>query len=405
MIVPEILPGEIGAGYLSRLGNINGYVNKTITIENIRKEFLSINEDKNLSISILLSRALGISTEQFCRFHTLLPTLRSISSHFPYVKHGDSSNPELIKNNSQNMFGEIFFVCKSCKDEDIGYHGFAYYRREHQLPGFDFCSKHHQKLIQSDCEFNTSSNHSCELSHATILRYRTILDSFASAETPIPHLHILDLLQTKARELEVRWSHRGKKKLLSDLIIDTFPAYWLESLGIKVRKKNLGIYFSSIDSLLTTSNKISCGYQYALVLSCLFDNAEDALNAAYACVQLAPRIITKSKRINNGVWKGKCLNLKKLYIESEGNATIIASKLGMKKKSVCDGLNRKGLLALGGINKNRQLAFIDFQSGMGLMESCLKHKVEFKVIEQMLRVSSSVQADAFKSIVSIRENI
>lgn len=44
MIVPEILPGEIGAGYLIRLGNLNGYLSKEITIENIRKEFLSIND-------------------------------------------------------------------------------------------------------------------------------------------------------------------------------------------------------------------------------------------------------------------------------------------------------------------------------------------------------------------------
>lgn len=405
MIVPEILPGEIGAGYLIRLGNLNGYSSKEITIENIRKEFLSINEDKSLSISILLSRALGITSEQYCRLHTLLPTLRSVSTHLPYVKHGDLSHPELIKNSSPSTFGEAFNICESCRDEDLGYHGFTYYRREHQLPGFDFCSKHHQKLIQSDCEFNISSTHSHELPDATILRYRTILDSFASAETPIPHLHIIDLLQSKAKELEICWWPRGNKKLLSDLIFDAFPTNWLESLRIKVSKKRKGMYFTSIDSLLTTSNKISCGYLYALILSVLFDHADDALNAAYACIQLAPRVINKSKKTNHDIWHGKSLTLRKLYTESGGNATVIALKLGTTKRDVRDRLNKKGMLALGLTNKNMQLAFMDFQSGMGLMDSCLKHKVEVKVIEQMLRVSSSVQAEAFRSMISIRENI
>lgn len=230
MIIPEIMPDELGTGYLIRLSKINGYRNKKITIEKIRKKFMIAEDDANLSISILLSRVLGISTEQFCRFHTLLPALRSVSSHLPYVRHGDIGKPQLIRTNTNFLFKNEFKACSKCVQEDIEYHGFSYYRREHQLPGFDFCSKHNQKLIRSDYKYyvnpdeinliqsDDSSEHCVdELGHEAILRYRTIVDAFANAETPIPQLHILDMLQNKTIALGFCWSHRGKnKKLLSD---------------------------------------------------------------------------------------------------------------------------------------------------------------------------------------------
>jgi hypothetical protein len=156
MIIHEIMPSELGAGYLIRLSKINGYINKKITIEKLRKEFMRMDDNANISISILLSRALGISTEQFCRFHTILPALRSVTSHLPYIRHGDLSQPQLIKTNTNFLFRNEFKACSKCVQEDIEYHGFSYYRREHQLPGFDFCSKHNQKLVKSESEYSVS---------------------------------------------------------------------------------------------------------------------------------------------------------------------------------------------------------------------------------------------------------
>lgn len=408
MIIPEIMPDELGIGYLIRLSKINGYQNKKITIEKMRKKFMRTEDNVGISISILLSRALGISTEQFCRFHTILPALRSVTSHLPYIRHGDISQPQLIKTNTNFLFKNEFKACSKCVHEDIEYHGFSYYRREHQLPGFDFCSKHSQKLVRSAYEnyvnpdeinliqSDDSSNHCAdEFCHEAILRYRTILDAFANAETPIPQLHILDLLQSRARAHGLFWTQRAKNKnMLSDLVIYNFPVDWLEGFNIKANKKNIRTFFPSIDSLLTTSNKLSCGYLYALVLSVLYDNAEDALNASYDCITKSPRAVKTCVRISDK-------DLNKIYVESRGNACVIASKLGLDHKSVSEKLNKKGMLALGKTNKKAQLSFIDFQGGMGLMESCLKHGVELRALEQMLRISSSVQAEALRSIDAI----
>jgi len=412
MIIPEIMPDELGAGYLIRISKINCYPNKKITIEKLRKSFMRMEDDVNISISILLSRALGISTEQFCRFHTILPALRSVTSHLPYVRHGDISQPQLIKTNTNFLFKNEFKVCSKCVREDIDYHGFSYYRREHQLPGFDFCSKHSQKLIKSKYENYVSpddvnliqgdeASEQCidELGHEAILRYRTILDAFANAETPIPQLHILDLLQSRARAHGFFWTQRAKNKnMLSDLVINKFPVGWLEGFNIKVTKKNIRTFFPSIDSLLTTSNKLSCGHLYALVLSVLYDNAEDALNASYDCIKQTPRAVTKINRISDDVWSDK--NLRRVYVDNRGNAKAIASKLGIDHKIVTEKLNKKGMMALGKTNIKAQIAFVDFQGGMGLMESCLKHGVELRTLEQMLRISSSVQAEALQSIVA-----
>jgi len=409
MIIPEIMPAELSAGYLIRLSKINGYPNKKITIEKLRKKFMHMEDNTSIPISILLSRSLGISTEQFCRFHTILPALRSVTSHLPYIRHGDLTQPQLIKTNTNFLFKNEYKACSKCAQEDVEYHGFSYYRREHQLPGFDFCSKHNQNLVHSAYEYYFNPNEinpiqsddslkhcTDEFGHEVILRYRTILDAFANADKPIPQLHILDLLQSRARNHGVFWSPKAKNKnMLSDLVINNFPVNWLEGINIKANKKNIRTFFPSIDSLLTTSNKLSCGYLYALVLSVLYDNAEDALNAAYDCITKTPRV-TKSKSIIDEVWSDQ--NIRRLYVDSRGNAKTIATKLGMDHQTVTEKLNKKGMLALGKTHKKARLAFIDFQGGMGLMESCLKHRLELRTLEHMLRISSSVQAEALRSI-------
>jgi hypothetical protein len=88
-------------------------------------------------------------------------------------------------------------------------------------------------------------------------------------------------------------------------------------------------------------------------------------------------------------------------VESKGNATVIAEKLGLSSQYVSENLNKNGLLTMGSINKKELLAFLDFQNGLGFMESCLKHEVEFINLEKMLRISSSIQAEAVRSIITI----
>ena len=38
------------------------------------------------------------------------------------------------------------YLCTQCVQEDIGFHGMSYWRREHQLPGLYSCTKHSQPL-------------------------------------------------------------------------------------------------------------------------------------------------------------------------------------------------------------------------------------------------------------------
>jgi hypothetical protein len=351
-----------------------------------------------------------LCSEEFCRFHTLLPVLRAVvEDRSNKVNHGDQSEIHILKYNSQMILNRELKSCQECIKEDNGYHGFAYFRREHQLPGFNYCSKHNLKLITSsrDAFVNPDQvapleeiNHHLhdELSNESIQRYKTIIESWAGAKAPIPLTQLTSLMQKRARSLGLRWSRIGNKRIFSDLILTSYSIPWLKILIPNIELKSEGKYFSAIDSVMTPQNIATRSSTYALALSVLFNSAEEALNATYECVNSKVIINPKSKNRNvYGIRTNSKLD--SIYIESRGISSNIAIKMGIGDDSAIQLLTKNGLTPLGRIREKTLLAFIDFQDGLGIIESCLKHGVKISDLELFLRKSSAKQGMAVRSIL------
>ena len=88
----------------------------------------------------------GISFQQLVQFHSL----------GPYLVGGCYANGRLSPDTPYTSFyrdtraqARTARFCLACCEEDIAFHGRAYYRRNHQLPGVNWCSKHSFRRLLS----------------------------------------------------------------------------------------------------------------------------------------------------------------------------------------------------------------------------------------------------------------
>lgn len=407
MIIPEIMPGELALGYFFRFRHLNGYKTDEIAIKALRKRLETANE-KTTPLPVLLARALAMSLQQFCRFHTLLPFARAVTGYLPELPHGDPTEMRPVACNGLGVthkVNESIKVCVCCVSEDIDYWGYAYYRREHQLPGVSFCHKHSILLSETSRLLNLNSENISPIKSLTkslidtndtkneiINRYFTIVESWSMAERPIPVLNIVNVLQPRARALGIRWSITGNKPLLSDLAVQVCPEWWLQTIVPTINYKKPNQRLSSIDGVLVQQEKAFRSSTYALALCILFDNAEEALNASYKCISDKSRIISKSLKQRIKFYEGK--ELTQIFIKHRGNSEFVARELGVDSYRLRKMMKKNGLPPLAGHSHNVLQAFKDFHNGMSLMEACaINHGNPIK-LEALLRSSSKKLADA-----------
>ncbi len=410
MIIPEIMPGELALGHFYRFRDINGYKTDDNAIKALKIRFGKTDEGK-LPLALLLSRALEISLQQFCRLHTLLPFARAIASYLAELPHGDTSEMRPLFCHGIGFTqkkNESLKVCKCCVTEDIDYWGLAYYRREHQLTGVSFCSKHQNLLSESPRSLqlnldnlrpienlNHSSIGSSDFNNQIISRYFTIVESWSMAERPIPVLNIVNVLQERARFFGVRWSNSGNKPLLSDLALEACPRWWLQSIFPNIDNKRPNQRLPNLDGVLVQQKNSFRSVSYALALSLMFDNADEALNASYECIDSKSRAIKKSLKLENGFWQGNQLTEK--FIKHRGNSESISADLGVDKSHTRKMMKKSGLPSLMGFGKNDLLAFMDFQGGMSLTEASSRNSIDPLKLEGLLRSSSRKLAEALQS--------
>lgn len=418
MIIPEIMPGELALGYFFRFRDINAY-QKDITAINALKVRFGIKGEQSNPLALLLARALGMTLQQFCRFHTLIPFARAVVDYLPELPHGDASELRPIICHGLGLskkIDESIKVCECCVAEDVDYWGYAYYRREHQLTGVSFCSKHKKLLLESSrslrlnldnikpiANLNYSEINDNKFDTKIINRYFTIVEAWSMSERPIPVLNIVSVLQTQARSLGLRWWKSGNKLLLSDLVLQVCPEWWVETIIPNILSKRKNQPLSRLDGVLVQQERTFKSSSYALALSVLYENADDALNASYACIKNKPRMITKTPKIGNAFYEGKQLTEKFIY--HKGNVRGIANELGVDSFNLRSMMKKKGLPSLYGYSQKELQAFQDFQNGMSLSEVGNKYGVSLERIEELLRSSSKKLAEAIILLSKIKEEL
>lgn len=415
MLIPEVMPGEIAQGYLVRLKAINGYSSLKVTSTELRQKYSYSADGKRLvQLPYLLAGAVGMPPEEFCRLHTMIPFDRAVTGRLAELTHGSTSNPAIVKFHGMKIPEPAGRCCPHCVREDLEFWGYAYLRREHQLPGVVSCGKHEELLVWADSaaalprspiqilDSPAPITHGLEPSiarHPVVSRYLTIAEAWLSGHRPIPLDKMIAVLKVRGDEVGVRRSVKGQKRLLSDLALDTCPLEWLSLLVPNINDKKPGVYQPPLDHVFNSQFAAFRSGYYALALALLFDSAEEALNRIE--VELPKPVVQRRevRRIWGDFWTGQAFA--DLYVKGRGNPRNISRLLDVDESYVRAVMKKNGFPSLCPFSNEELRAYVSFVEGVALSEACRRHGVEQTAVEELARRGGVRLAEEIRSFLDV----
>ncbi len=291
------LPDELDRSYLGALMRYNGVADEQATLQLIASWAGSADIPRRRNPALqLLSVAAGVDLPAFVRDHTTLPLRRSITSYLTDLEHGSRSNLELVYSSGIRPNRPGAYLCHDCAWEDFDFHGRSYWRREHQTPGLFWCPKHRGPLsvVEDEVAFlqpptrvvdRAARLHTARTDdlqqHPLIARFLDLCGFLMDRPRPYPVTAARDALRVSARPRGLRsYAFKGNgpchEPLLSDAMLEAFPADWLVQIVPSLKDKQRGVICHQVDGVLWTATSASAAVVYILSLALLFSSSDEA---------------------------------------------------------------------------------------------------------------------------------
>lgn len=293
---PSPYPEELDRGYLGRVMRRNGSATEkdAVTLMSIWAG-VADKSRREMSCLELLSKVAGTDVPIFVRQHSLLPFRRGITSYQPDLLHGGEQQRSMLWSTGMQLARTGAYFCAECVREDQEFHGQSYWRREHQIPGMLWCSKHATPLKYTEDESAFLLPPAVQLQHCqsvdeqwvkqafnnkAIQRYNEICSNLLDTRKPFDVKHVSVTLKEKASAQGFQ-THGGKVKspLLSDAVINAFGRKWLATVLPALTDKPEGVHLSQMDGVLYLKTSASSVSAYVLAFAVLYESVYMALNA------------------------------------------------------------------------------------------------------------------------------
>jgi hypothetical protein len=185
------LPDEVTWGYADRLDRMLG----PVALQPLKAQFES-SYPKGRQKVPFLAHAAGLTVEQFLQKHTTVPFTYCVSG----MASGDSFEKVACYLDASSLAprGDSVHLCPLCCEEDLGWYGFSYWRRSHQLAGIYDCPKHNTALLRPrSVPYNRQQPHEIAdtsrpaISHEELEKIRTNPFCIRYAETAASLLNLM----------------------------------------------------------------------------------------------------------------------------------------------------------------------------------------------------------------------
>ncbi|PUE12779.1 TniQ family protein [Limnohabitans sp. T6-20] len=237
-----------------------------------------------------LHRASRLSIDHLVRHHTHLGYFRFVSEK--YFDQEISRHPDLHTNRMINAGltpSRTANYCPKCIEEDCDFHGLSYWRRSHQLPGVNHCSKHSVSLYMVDpeclirCQPSQTKKfsgrrHAIPLSERDIYfnskliqRFTTLSETALDQTTSIKQDNITAVFHARYKQIST-----GDFNIFTSDSLENLPTSWRLHLS-----KRTTSYDAMLGSLVRLINSAQAPYrtqQYLLIMAMLWENPDEALN-------------------------------------------------------------------------------------------------------------------------------
>ncbi|ADL56911.1 TniQ family protein [Gallionella capsiferriformans] len=395
LIRPSPYPEELDRGYLGRVMRENGKATEkdAVTLMGIWAG-VADKTRREVSCLELLSKVAGSELSMFVKQHTTLPFRRGITSYHPDLPHGGEQQRSMLWTTGMQLARTGAYFCAECVHEDQGFHGQSYWRREHQIPGMLWCSKHATPLKYTKHESAFLLSPAAQFPHCVtvdekwvkqafnnkaIQRYNEICCNLLDTRKPYDVKYVSEVLKEKASERGYQ-THGGKVKspLLSDDVIHAFGRKWLATVLPALADKPEGSYLSQMDGVLHLKTSASSTSVYVLALAVLYESVDMALNALESSSSV---MITRTRQPSPQFTRDELLEA---YIQGRGNYPIIAASLSVSTPTITFKLAAVGLpnLAKQTIFRAALAFYVDKQS---VQASTEKGNISVAAMEELIR--------------------
>lgn len=413
LMLPTILPDEFLPGYLGRISLVNNR-HSVQHIKNIlQKRFSEVkHEIKATPLVVALAHALEIETDAIAQEHTLTPILRSTQPetiNFP-AELGIKSNYEfgLLSRLSLIIPKKLACFCESCVVEDVEYHGFSFWRRSHQIPGIDWCSKHMEPLqelqdpkafFKQPSIFFKSGHYSKQTQslgthNPIILRYAQLIEDALELDVPVNNRLAQEILSKKAKSIGVKFSEEGTCRQLSDLMNEVLPEQWILKHFPRLKKESYGKFVAGFDEVLKSSRKGKSYINTLLAAAVLFDDADEAMHELTA--QNFHLLNKENKQEISDI------SFVNAYTRHKGSYFKMCLEFGKDRRYIFNRARSLGLPSFTGVDSKTFRAIKDFYDGSNLIEILSRPDVNQEKFANIIRLSGRLFSSTIKKIDSIQ---
>jgi len=409
MLIPEILPDEFAAGYLGRIATINGYPNREWTLRAIDRRVGSTGRSgPRPPAVVLLAAATAQKPTEFVLNHSLVPFFAGVRNSADVYLHGLPSEPDRLHKLGMKLGAEWASFCEHCVSEDLQFWGFSFWRRSHQIPGIETCSKHSAMLhIVKALDLASNPAVPCAGARAQqrlaidsdiVNRYSEISIGLLDNPQPLGKAHVTRRLEARARIKGIRHSP-GRRPLLSDLAKAKLPPCWLLENFPQITNKSPDGFLYSFDCACTSNGALVSTSSYALAAALLYESADDALRDLFDLVKdTKPRSQRSTLLLSDN---GRLKTLVQTYIDSQGIYSAAARKLDLDVGYMRDLCTAAGLPSLHRISDDIFSALKAFFSGRTLDQVCKDYDITLTELQPFLRASGEPFRRALQSISTL----
>lgn len=361
MIVRAPLPDEPMKAFVGRMKRHNVCTSDAELFSQLAS-YMSIGVDNPAKVNPIsfLAEVYGVNALFFARQHTMLPFSKCVG----WFDRGSGEVADFASDKYLRAVlrspGSQANLCPDCVKEDLDFRGISYWRRTHQLPGIDWCSKHGVALRRYDgggplelspvsalssSEKIAAEEQAVARDHPLIARYVRIAEGLlAEVERPYHVADVSILIRDWAKQQDLRVALNGKRPLLSDLVAKSYPNSWLALHFPGSQKKEAGSFASWIDGVWFGRKIPSTTSSYVLALALMYESSDEALNAL---ANLSEAVVPRKSEIHRmpGTWA--TTEIVEVWMKHLGNCKAIAEDLGLSQNYVRNRLNEAGLPTLG----------------------------------------------------------
>lgn len=392
IVSPQPFPDELARSVKGRLMRLNGLVCEETTNRLLDLVYRQSNPgdlSRRLPIETL-AFAVGMDRQSFICQHTMLPYRRAMANQAWEQPHGSDADPGWRVPAMLQSERVAAFLCPQCVEEDLSFHGVSFWRREHQLPGRWWCSKHDGGLHQVEGRdpFFVSPASSLRFakrpranfaanarSNPFVQRFACLQSELIQRRRPLSAKAVHRLLQELCKREKLKYGRSEDGHHLASALGRAFGRDWLHDVvGTPSQRHARG------KPAISFRDPPSCALALAS-LAVLGGDVEDATRSLILAGSTCPAGQRRAApRLNGDA-------LRRLYIKHCGVHKRVADEMGLFPASVKYRLDRMGLptLSSASIAQLRQDLWAFATDGRSFVDACDGDPARQSALEEALR--------------------